>query len=247
VSASDARSWFPADIDRTATAPVAGPVPGGELIHQRAYEIGSYFEDDDHFRLVGHVRDVKPDGMWGIQDTEPMVVHHMELHLVVHAATMTITQVFTKMHVTPQLQCVDIEASYQQLVGVSVARGFTNKVKELFGGPRGCTHIGALTNAMAPVAMQSLWAFFHRRHDAAALDPNGGAEGALSVATSMTDEQRRQIREVEFGRNRNTCHVWAEDGPMYDLIARGEPVPLPKWGQERLRRHGVDPEKFARF
>jgi hypothetical protein len=118
VSASDARSWFPADIDRTATAPVAGPVPGGELIHQRAYEIGSYFEDDDHFRLVGHVRDVKPDGMWGIQDTEPMVVHHMELHLVVHAATMTITQVFTKMHVTPQLQCVDIEASYQQLAGL---------------------------------------------------------------------------------------------------------------------------------
>jgi hypothetical protein len=239
-------SWFPADIDRSATSPLAGPTPGGELIHQRAYEIGSYFEDDDHFRLVGHVRDVKPDGMWGIPDTEPMVVHHMELHLVIHVATMTITQVFTKMHVTPHLQCFDIETSYQQLVGVSIARGFTNKVKELFGGPRGCTHIGALTNAMAPVAMQSMWAFFHRRHDAAA--PNAGdATSAIEAVAQMSDEQRSQVREIEFGRNRNTCHVWAEDGPMFELIERGESIPLPKWGEERLRRHGVDPKKFGRF
>jgi hypothetical protein len=232
-------SFFPRDIDRVATSPIAGPTPGGELIHQRAYEIGSYFENDDHFRLVGHVRDVKPDGMWGIQDDEPMVIHHMELHLVIHAATLTITEVFTKMHVNPQFECVNIEASYQQLVGVSIARGFTNKVKELFGGPRGCTHIGALTNAMAPVAMQSMWAFFHRRHDA--------QEVTIETVKALDPERRRQIREMEFGRNKNTCHVWAEDGPMFELMAAGGSVPLPVWGQERLRRKGIDPETFSSF
>ena len=43
------------------------------------------------------------------------------------------------------------------LVGLSIARGFTHRVRELFGGPRGCTHTTALLQAMAPIAMQCFW------------------------------------------------------------------------------------------
>lgn len=221
-------------IDRVATSEIAGPRPGGELIHQRAYEIGSYFEDDTHCRMIGHVRDIKPDGMWGIDDTEPMTIHHMELHLVFEVPSLVITEVFTKMHVTPQSECPIIEAAYQQLVGVSIARGFTNKVKELFGGPRGCTHIGALTNAMAPVALQSLWSFFHRDNDREMFSPGGGG--------SVTEAE--QARGQEFERNRNTCHVWADEGPMFDLLNQGRPVPIPLWGAKRLRERGIDPTQF---
>jgi hypothetical protein len=220
---------FPDTIDERATAQLAGPVPKGGLIHQRAYEIGSYAEDENHFRLIGHVRDVKPDGMWGIEDTEPLTIHHMELHLVVHAATLTITEVFSKMHVTPHHHCVVIEAAYQELVGVSIARGFTNKVKELFGGPRGCTHIGALTNAMAPVALQSIWAFFHLNHDA---------------SQEPTEEQRNaaaEARRMGTLRNKNTCHVWAEDGEQFVNVANGGDVGLPVWGIKRLLERGIDP------
>lgn len=225
-------------IERSATAEIAGPKPGGSLIHQRAYEIGSYFEDDEHCRLIGHLRDVKPDGMWGIDDTEPMTIHHMELHIVFHAATLTITEIFTEMHVTPHSECLLIKASYQELLGVSIARGFTNKVKELFGGPRGCTHIGALTNAMAPVAIQSLWAFFHRDHD-----QNTFTGGATETPEEMQERQdaNAAMREREFQRNRNTCHVWAEDGPMFERLGQGQPIPIPLWGQKRLRERGVDP------
>lgn len=229
-------------IDRSATSELAGPKPGGALIHQRAYEIGSYFEDDEHCRLIGHIRDVKPDGMWGIGDTEPMTIHHMELHIVFHAPTTVITEIFTHMHITPHAECQFIKASYQQLVGLSIARGFTSKVKELFGGPRGCTHIGALTNAMAPVAIQSLWAFFHRDHDAS----------TFTSSSSETPEEvqaRREaataMREREFKRNLNTCHVWAEDGPMFGLLGQGRAVPIPLWGQKRLQERGVDPALWA--
>jgi hypothetical protein len=226
---------FPDTIDPAVTAPLAGPHPGGSLIHQRAYEIGSYLEDDQHFRLIGHVRDVKPDGMWGIKDFEPLTVHHMELHLVVHATTLEITEVFTKMHVTPHHTCVVIEAAYQELVGVSIGRGFTNKVKELFGGPRGCTHIGALTNAMAPVAMQSIWAFFHRTHD--------------TDTVEQTPENRDaaiEMRRAGSLRNKNTCHVWAEDGEQFMTVQRGGDIELPVWGVERLRKRGVDPATIRR-
>jgi len=37
---------------------------------------------------------------------------------------------------------------------LSIARGFTHKVRGLFGGPRGCTHTTALSQAMAPEAIQ---------------------------------------------------------------------------------------------
>jgi Protein of unknown function (DUF2889) len=219
-------------IDEQRHAPIAGPELKGELIHQRAYEIGSYFEDEGHFRLVGHIRDVKPDGMWGVDDDEPMMIHHMELHLVVSAITLTITEVFSKMHVHPQSSCPIIEASYQQLVGVSISRGFTNKVKELFGGPRGCTHIGALTNAMAPVAMQSVWAFFQRANP----------EGERTEISA--DESRTRLRQHEMDRNKNTCHVYAADGDMFAKLNAGADLPLPIWGIERLRKLGVDPQSF---
>jgi hypothetical protein len=222
-------------VDDIRCGPIAGPQPKGALLHQRAYEIGAYIEDDQHFRLIGHVRDVKPDGMWGIQDIEPLTVHHMELHLVVSAMSLEITEVFTKMHVTPHHTCVLIEAAYQQLVGVSIARGFSNKVKELFGGPRGCTHIGALTNAMAPVAMQTIWAFFHRNHD-----------GPMNEMTEADLETAAAIRKQQTLRNKNTCHVWAEDGEQFAAVQRGEGVQLPVWGIERLRKRGIDPASIDR-
>jgi Protein of unknown function (DUF2889) len=212
------------------SAPIAGPEVRGELIHQRTYDISAYFEGQNHFRLVGMLKDVKPDGMWGVEDDEPMTIHHMELHLVVSALTLEITEVFTKMHVHPQVECVLIEAAYQQLVGLSIARGFSQKVKELFGGPRACTHIGALTNAMAPVAIQSLWAFTNR--EAAALPAQDEAQAA-------------EIRLANFNRNRDTCHVWASEGPMFELLDSGGDVSLPLWGQQRLRELGyTDVETF---
>ncbi len=195
----------------------------GQLLHKRTYEIEALFENAEHFRLVGHLRDVNPNGMWVIEDTEPMTVHHMELHVVVNAFTLSITEVFTKMHVHPQEECPIIEASYQQLVGLSIARGFTHRVREMFGGPRACTHIGALVLAMAPVAIQTLWPFFR------SVAPVGSPD-------MMADPASRR-RELE--RNRDTCHVWATDGPMFELLENGGDIPIPLWGQKRLVELGV--------
>ena len=60
----------------------------------------------------------------------------------------------------PHTTCVDIVESYQGLVGLSITRGFTHKVRELFGGPRGCTHTTALLLAMGPVATQCTWSMY---------------------------------------------------------------------------------------
>jgi Protein of unknown function (DUF2889) len=196
-------------------------------IHKRAYDVDAFIEDDVMLRMVGHMRDVKPGGLWNVNDPQPLTVHHMQLDLLIDIRTLMIVSADAQMHVTPHSECPNILGEYQQLVGLSIARGFNNKVRELFGGPRGCTHIGALVLAMAPVTMQCLWTFAER---------NAGRSDETGQSEPPTIEQRRAGME----RNRGTCHVWADDGPMFALLNAGEDIGVPLWAEKRLSELGLD-------
>lgn len=199
-------------------------------LHTRAYEVESILEDREHFRLIGHLRDVNPNGLWGIGPNDPLTIHHMQVELLVKADALTIVDVKVTMHVRPQLECRDILPAYDQLLGLSIARGFTHKVREMFGGPRACTHIGALLNAMAPVAVQSLWSFF----------------GSLQEEAREAGGERTGPNADDFNRNRNTCHVWADEGPMYERMSAGGELPVPLWAIDRLEQQGVPVEIWKR-
>ena len=191
------------------------------------------FEDERHFRLIGHLRDVNPHGLWGIDDNDPLTVHHMQVELLVEVATMTIRDVTTQMHVRPNVECRDALPRYDQLIGLSISRGFTHKVREMFGGPRACTHIGALLNAMAPVAIQSMWPFSARVQEMTGTAP----------AEEVSPEDIRRLRaERALSWNRNTCHVWADGGPMQELLSAGGEFPPPLWAIDRLEAAGVPVE-----
>jgi hypothetical protein len=118
---------------------------------------------------------------------------------------------------------------YQLLVGLSIARGFTHRVRELFGGPRGCTHTTMLLQAMAPVAIQSLWPFLRPEPD----------------EVPVTLEARLERAQEHFARNRGTCHVWAEDGPMAAHLAAGEEIPMPLFAKQRFEERGIPFERWA--
>jgi Protein of unknown function (DUF2889) len=217
----------------------------GKLIHTRTYDVEAVVVDDFHFQLRGRVHDVKPDGLWGIVDIEPMSLHEMTVAMTVRVADLVITEVATTMTEHPQSECPLILPAYQQLVGLSIARGFTQKVKELFGGPRACTHIGALINAMAPVAMQSMWAFSHL---VAANEPNSSSAVASTPEEqeAMLEARRKQRMELSVARNRNTCHVWADNGPMPVRIGAGAGFRAPLWAEKRLAKRGISMEEWAR-
>lgn len=206
-----------------------------KLLHTRAYEIEAYVEDEQHFRLIGVMRDVRPDGLWGIHDTEPMTLHDMHIELVVNGVNFEITEVRTAMLTHPQEQCPLILPIFQELVGASIARGFGNKVKTLFGGPRSCTHFVALLNAMAPVAMQARWSFFHAIND-----------GSSSIM-SGDPEKREQSMRAGHESNRDTCHVWASEGPMFAKINAGERIGVPVWAKHRLAERGIPESDWVSF
>ncbi len=136
-----------------------GVDPDHDLIHERAYVVRAYRKDAKTLWLRGAVRDQKPPGLYVPGDTEPLTVHHMIVDLHIAIPSLEIIWANAALETHPHGNCPKIEDHYQNLVGLSIARGFTHKVRELFGGPRGCTHTTALLQAMAPVAVQSIWSF----------------------------------------------------------------------------------------
>ena len=108
----------------------------------------------------------------------------------------------------------------------STTERFQAQVRELFGGPRGCTHTTALLQAMAPIAMQIFWSM-RSVTSAEAGEPYGVG------ASEPGDDSWKRIL--------NTCHVWAEDGEMIQARKAGqrfEGVPL--FIRKHREQHGMD-------
>ena len=118
-------------------------------LHTRDYQVRAFKIDDGTILLRGAVRDTKPPGLYIDDDPEPLPIHHMVVDLTLAWPSLEITDAKAVFEVHPQSMCPDIAPAYDRLVGISIARGFNNRVRELFGGPRGCTHITALLAAYA--------------------------------------------------------------------------------------------------
>jgi len=205
---------------------------GGELIHTRFYEARTYKMSDDLFLLRGVVCDEKPAGLYLADDPEPLWVHHMVVDLEITFPMFVIEKVSVTFHERPHTHCTDIEPDYQKLVGLSIARGFNKQVKDLFGGPRGCTHIGALLAAMAPVAIQSGWSM-----------RVGNALGTQESDGASTAEQRKR----SYAMNLNTCHMWDENGQMVADIEAGLPMETPLWITKRAKALGRDDTEWLKM
>ncbi len=198
-----------------------------DLIHTRMYETKVY-RVGDHLLARGAVCDTKRAGLYITDDPDPIDIHRIVVELEVSVPDLTITRASLDFESFPTTSCPSIAEAYQQLVGLSIARGFTHKIRELFGGPRGCTHVVALLQALAPAIVQSTWSLTL-------------IEGRRRAAASeVVDDPRKS----KFEGNLNTCHVWAEDGEHVALLRKGERPGPPLQVKERLAHLGRDPEEW---
>jgi hypothetical protein len=201
------------------------------LLHDRVYRVRSYKQNDRQLRIRGMVRDQKPRGLYIADDPEPMTVHHMVIDLVVDFPSLVIAEAKVVLETHPHAACPKIEDHYGNLVGLSIARGFTHKVRELFGGPRGCTHTTALLQAMAPVAIQSVWS----------MRASGSGDEPVAAPRTLTPQERMQ-QAMRF--NLNTCHIWDENGAQVAAVMAGEQMEIPVWAERRLREMGRNPDEW---
>ena len=207
--------------DSILPSPPAGSVP---VLHDREYRVESFLLDDGNLLIQGALRDQKPPGLFVPGDLEPLTMHHMQVALEISLPDRVIVAVHTDFEAYPHAGCPSIIEHYDQLVGLSIARGFTHRIRELFGGPRGCSHTTALLQAMAPIAMQS-------------------SKSIESIEAERRGEPNPiVVRPPGVGENweylTDTCHVWAEGGVRHAEIERGGVQTIPV--DVRLRELGID-------
>jgi hypothetical protein len=219
--------------------------PGLELLHDRTYGVRSYRLSPTEFLLRGTVHDFKPARVF-IEDAKgAMDMHQMVVDLTITFPNLVITKAEVVFETYPALQCPGIATAYEGLVGVSIARGFSRQLRELFGGPRGCQHVTALIQAMSPVAVQTMMAMLATPVRRDANGRTASADSSIERKTKMDPDDAAKAIERASSINRNTCHVWAEDGPMVDRIRRGEPVPTPVTIARRLEAEGLSPDAWS--
>jgi hypothetical protein len=199
-----------------------------DLIHTRSYETRIYQLSEDELLVRGAVSDMKPPGLYVVGDTESMEIHQMQLELRVALPALEILEAKVLFETHPHTKCPLIAKHYEKLVGLSIARGFGRKIRDLFGGEQGCTHTNALLQAMAPAVVQSTWSASIRK----------GRKEEIPVGIHHAPDRERRI-----AANLNTCHVWSETGEHVAALRRGEQVDFPPIPvRERRRALGLDEE-----
>ncbi len=164
----------------------------------RTIDMRVYARDGYHV-VIGSLHDQRP---WASGRVGPRDVHHMELGILVRLTDLVIVDAEATMGHFPHPECPSITDSFSELIGLSVARGFTRAVQDRFGRERGCSHLEFLARALGPVVIQSLNAAGARR---------------------MENEEAQEYETAATGLQwlTNTCHIWAVDGIGMQKLAAG--------------------------
>lgn len=179
---------------------VEAPGPDTVRLHRRAMSFDVYDVADD-LVVVGRLQDTRP---WADDGSAVSTVHDMELRVRVRPVDLAIVGATAVMHAFPHTECPVIEEAFAGLVGLSVARGYTRAVQSRFGGPRGCTHLEQLARSLGPVVIQAVTS---RR--------------ALAVSRGESEDLLAGAGNSGSPWARDSCHIWAEDGPADQKLALG--------------------------
>lgn len=170
-------------------------------VHVRTIRVEVAEGDDHQLDVTATLVDERPaDNPQWFGATPPRVIHDMRLALRIRHRDLVITAVRSEMASHPYTICPDALPPLEQLVGLSITRGFTREVNERFGRQRGCAHFTALIHALAPAVRQGAGVAF-------ADQPQ--AEAGLSDQWFV-----------------NSCQAWREEGPLHRLIRAGDEAGL---------------------
>lgn len=138
--------------------PGLDPPVAREPLHRRAIEIQGYKRADGLFDVEAHLVDTKPYDMQlaaGVRAAgEP--IHGMWLRITVDR-NLVIVDAQAAMDAMPYMDhCGAIVPAYRKLVGLAIRPGYHQKLKELFGGVNGCTHISELAAVIATATFQTM-------------------------------------------------------------------------------------------
>ncbi len=127
-------------------------------LHHRSIQIRGYKREDGLYDVEAHLVDIKDFDykvMAGVRPAgEPL--HDMWLRITVDRE-LNIVDAEAASDAMPYVGfCDEIVPHYRRLIGLSIRPGYQQRVKALFDGVRGCSHITDLANVLASAAFQTL-------------------------------------------------------------------------------------------
>jgi len=134
------------------------PASPRERLHQRRISLEGFKREDGLWDIEGHLTDVKDYDFGHVTKLHPAgePVHDMWMRITVDDS-MTILDAEAVMDARPyQGECERITPEYKNLIGLKIAPGFTNAVRKVLGGTRGCAHLTEMVSALATVAFQTM-------------------------------------------------------------------------------------------
>jgi len=169
----------------------------GRKIHTRDIKLETFEYDDQRIVIEGEFLEKRLDEYQLVSgDVRPAgVMHHMKIRWLFNTSSFVIEEIEPEMPTVPYSECGETMKGLSLLKGMSIAGGFTVKLKELIGGVGGCAHFFALLMAMAPAALQGAAAHYSQR-------PGGYGP----------------VREKFLRFLVNSCYAWRKEG---QLVRRG--------------------------
>lgn len=174
--------------------------PERTLLHTRQITCRGYKRSDGLYDIEGDLKDVVPRETHLHFKVVPAgeCIHHMRLVMTIDD-TLVIRDLRARMDATPTPYCAHIEANYAALKGVSITPGFRQRIRDIVGGTRGCTHVTDLLDPMATTAVQTLHA-------------NVRFQSAATAVPRVSDARQPPAKLLD------SCHGWRADGPAVRIV-----------------------------
>ena len=158
-------------------------------IHNRKINLQAFERNDGLWDIEGHLIDTKsysfPNDYREGYIAAGEHIHEMWLRLTVDRDKEVI-DAEAVIDFGPFPICPNITSSYKNLIGEIIGPGWTQRMRKLFGGTNGCTHLLELLGPIATTAYQAMHA---------------------SVSQS---KQNAKIKPAFI----NGCHAWADSGSI---------------------------------
>jgi hypothetical protein len=164
-------------------------------IHERSITVKTFETGDNRIRMEGTLTDDRfcPSFLYSIMNfIEPGRIHCITVVMELTLPQLIIEKAEARMSTVPVAYCREVEGIVKQLVGLRMTRGFTNKIRDVLGGRKGCLHMNQLIMAMSAAAVQGSYAYY----------------------TRVREDGRIKSPEFDGSIILNSCHIWREGGPF---------------------------------
>ena len=172
--------------------PLAESAPR-KLLHNRTVTCRGYEREDGLWDIEGQMTDVKNYNFNNhdrgeIKAGEPL--HEMWIRLTIDLNFLIHDAEASTDH-SPYTICPEIVSRYKQLIGMRIGPGWNLKIRQLFNGVNGCTHITELLGPVATTAYQTL---FSRRAQQTPKNANGKPPRILNSCHALASDSVAVLR-----------------------------------------------------